>query len=132
MRVHFTIGVYQRKEGDEEWTALVPARFAAYISGSGDSRLRDRMIERLRDTLRKAPPIYQELFQLPLGTELVRMPIDVKAKAGNIHGHIPLIVEPRWVSETEQRLFVYHPTRRDMWFVTSDRTELPALALALA
>ena len=86
MRVHFTVGVYQKKEGEEEWTALVPARYGAYVSGSGDSRLRDRMIERLRDNLRKAHPTEQELFQLPLGTELVRLPIDVKGKAGHIHG----------------------------------------------
>ena len=132
MTVHFTVGVYQKKGGEEEWTALVPARYAAYVSGTGDSRLRDRMIERLRDNLRRAHPTEQELFQLPLGTELVRMPIDIKGKAGHIHGHIPLIVEPRWVSDAEQRLFVYHPSRRDMWFVTADRTELPALALAVA
>ena len=130
--IHFTVGIYQKKEGEEEWTALVPARYAAYLSGTGDSRLRDRMIERLRDTLRRALPRDQELFQLPLGTELVRMPIDVKGKAGHIHGHIPLIVEPRWVSEREQRLFVYHPSNRDMWFVTDNRDELPTLALALA
>ena len=132
MTVHFSVGVYQKKDGDEEWTALVPARFGAFISGSGDARLRDRMIERLRDGLRKARPTEQELFQLPLGTELVRLPIDVKSKAGHIHGHIPLIVEPRWVSDGAQRLFVYHPSRRDMWFLTEDRNELPALALALA
>jgi ATP-dependent Clp protease ATP-binding subunit ClpA/ATP-dependent Clp protease ATP-binding subunit ClpC len=132
VRIHFTVGVYQKKEGEEEWTALVPARYGAYISGSGDSRLRDRMIERLRDNLRKAHPTEQELFQLPIGTELVRLPIDVKGKAGHIHGHIPLIVEPRWVNDTDQRLFVYHPSRRDMWFVTDDRNELPVLALALA
>jgi ATP-dependent Clp protease ATP-binding subunit ClpC len=130
--IHFSVGVYQKKEGDEEWTALVPARYAAYISGTGDSRLRDRMIEKLRDSLRKALPSDQELFQLPLGSELVRVPIDIKGKAGHIHGHIPLIVEPRWVSDSEQRLFVYHPSRRDMWFVTDNRDELPVLGLALA
>ncbi|HEY5923015.1 MAG TPA: AAA family ATPase, partial [Kofleriaceae bacterium] len=132
MTVHFTVGVYQKKEGEEEWTALVPARYAAYLSGAGDSRLRDRMIERLRDSLRKAPPRDQELFQLPLGTEMMRLAIDVKSKAGHIHGHMPLIVEPRWVSDGEQRLFVYHPSRRDMWFITDNREDLPALALALA
>ncbi|HEU4614683.1 MAG TPA: AAA family ATPase, partial [Kofleriaceae bacterium] len=132
MTVQFTVGIYQKRDGEEEWTALVPARYGAYISGSGDARMRERMIQRLRENLRHALPIHQELFQLPLGTELVRVPIDVKTKAGNIHGQLPLIVEPRWVSDTEQRLFVYHPSRRDMWFITEDRGELPALALALA
>src|SRR5207253_8251190 len=81
---------------------------------------------------RRAPPSHQELFQLAIGSELVRMPIDVKSKAGNLHGHMPLIVEPRWTSDSEQRYFVYHPTRRDMWFVTETRDDIPPLALALA
>ena len=41
MRIHFTVGVYQQhKEGEEEWTALVPGRYGAYISGTGETRLR--------------------------------------------------------------------------------------------
>ncbi|HUS29823.1 MAG TPA: AAA family ATPase, partial [Kofleriaceae bacterium] len=131
MRVHFTVGVYQRKDEEEEWTALVPVQYGAYISGSGESKLRDRMIDRLRDVLRKAAPVHQELFQLPVGTELVRVPVDFKAKAGSMHGHLPLIVEPRWTSPERQHLFVYHPSRRDMWFVTEERDDIPALALAL-
>ncbi|NVB85728.1 MAG: AAA family ATPase, partial [Kofleriaceae bacterium] len=132
MRVHFSVGIYLKKDAEEEWTALVPARYGAYISGTGESKLRERMIERLRDNLRRVPPVEQELFQLPVGTELVRMPIDVKSKGGSIHGHMPLIVEPRWTSEHSQRLFVYHPQRRDMWFVTEDRADIPSLAVLLA
>src|SRR5687767_3877694 len=134
MTVHFSIGVYQKREGEEEWTALLPAvaRAWSYVSGTGDARLRDRMIDRLRDAVRLTPPLQQELFQLPIGTELVRMPIDVKAKGGHIHGAIPLIIEPRWVSEEQQRLFVYHPTQPQMWFITENRDDLPALAQALA
>jgi len=132
MRVSFTVGVYARKEGEEAWTALVPSRYAVTITGANESWLRDRVIGQLRHHLRSASMTEQDLFQLPIATELVRMPIDVKAKAGTIHGHLPLIVEPRWVSDEEQRFFVYHPTRRDMWFVTDQREEIPALALALA
>jgi ATP-dependent Clp protease ATP-binding subunit ClpA/ATP-dependent Clp protease ATP-binding subunit ClpC len=133
VRIHFSVGIYQKRDNaEEEWTALVPARHGAYIAGSGETRMRERMIDRLRDALRKAAPAEQDLFQMPVGTELVRMPIDVRSKAGHIHGHIPLVVEPRWVSETEQRLFVYHPSRHDMWFITESRDELPALAIALA
>jgi ATP-dependent Clp protease ATP-binding subunit ClpC len=133
MRIHFTVGVYHRhEEGEDEWTALVPARYGAYISGTGETRLRERMIDRLRDVLKRARPADQELFQLQLGTELERIPIDVKTKAGNLHGAMPLIVEPRWTNDDRQQLFVYHPLRRDMWLVTEDRTELPQLAQLLA
>src|ERR1041385_6945447 len=132
VRVHFTVGVYQKKGEQDEWTALVAAADGAYIAGTGEARLRERMIDRLRDTLRKARPVEQDLFQLPVGTELVRIAIDVKAKAGNIHGHLPLVVEPRWTGAERQHLFVYPPPRRDSWFITENRDDIPSLALALA
>ena len=117
MIIDFTVGVFcENRDGDDEYVALVPAKYPCALYDVTAARMPERMIERLRDALRRASPMEQELFQLPLGTELVRMPIDVKAKAGHIHGQIPLIVEPRWTSDTEQRLFVYHPNRRDMWF----------------
>jgi len=131
VRVHFTVGVYQaRRDGEDTWTALIPARYLATISGQSEVKLRERMIERLRDLLRKVPPLEQDLFQLPLGTELVRVPIDLATEAGRIHGAVPLIVEPRWTSETEQRLIVYHPERRHEWFFAADRDDVFGLAPA--
>src|ERR1043165_6549226 len=132
MRVHFSVGIYQKKGEQDEWTALVPSSYGAYIAGTGESKLRERMIDRLRDVLRRAHPVHQELFQLPVGTELARVSVDVKTKGGNLHGHLPLIVEPRWTSDERQALFVYHPTRRDMWFMTEERSDIPSLALPLA
>ncbi|MGE5184279.1 MAG: AAA family ATPase [Acidobacteriota bacterium] len=133
MRIHFTVGIYHgRPSTEDEWTALVPPRYAASLSGNGETRLRERMIERLRDTLKRVPPAQQELFQLPVGSELQRVPIDVKTRAGSLHGQLPLIVEPRWTSDDRQHLFVYHPVRRDMWFVTDDRAEVAPLGQLLA
>ena len=133
MRIHFTVGVYAaRPSADDEWTALVPPRYVAYLSGGGETRLRERMIERLRDTLKRVKPWEQELFQLPVGSELVRVPIDVKTKAGNLHGQLPMIVEPRWTDDEHQHLFAYVPQRRDMWFVTDQRDEIATLGNLLA
>ncbi|HUJ62016.1 MAG TPA: AAA family ATPase [Kofleriaceae bacterium] len=129
MRIDFTVGVYhERRDRVDEWTALVPGRHGAYIADTGEARLRDRMIDRLRDVLRRAKPIEQELFQLPLGTELARVPVDVKTKTGHLFGHMPLIVEPRWVAPDRQRLFAYHPRHRELWFVAGDRSELEPFA----
>src|SRR4029077_20509196 len=125
---HFTVGVFaERREGEDEWTALVPGKHGVYLSGDSETRLRERMIDRLRNQLKTALPSAQELFQLPLGTELKRVPIDIKTKGGNLHGQLPMIVEPRWTSDERQQLFVYHPGRRDMWFVTEDRDEIQPL-----
>nr|HEX4317874.1 AAA family ATPase [Kofleriaceae bacterium] len=129
MRLTFNVGVYQqRRDGDEAWTALVPIRYPAYLVGSGEGKLRERMVDKLRELLKEAPPQHQELFQLAVGSELHRVIIDVKTKDGRVHGTIPLIVEPRWTSETEQRYVAYHPRRRDTWFVCDDLADLQALA----
>ena len=57
MRIHFTVGIYHhRPSTEDEWAALVPPRYAAFLSGTGDTRLRERMIERLRDTLKRVRP----------------------------------------------------------------------------
>jgi ATP-dependent Clp protease ATP-binding subunit ClpC len=133
MRAHFTVGVYERKEDHEQrWYALVPAKHYTYLSGTGEVQLRDRMLERLRDQLRRAAPVDQEGFQLPLGTELVRAPVDIKVKGGRVHGEMPLVVEPRWVSRDTQRLFCYVPQQRAMWFIAQERDEIAPLAQALA
>ncbi|HEX7701755.1 MAG TPA: hypothetical protein VF403_13550, partial [Kofleriaceae bacterium] len=133
MRVNFTVGVFQEKrDGEDEWTALVPARYAAYVSGvGGEARLRERMIERLRDVVKRVRPVDQELFQFPLGTELVRIQVDLRAETGKVHGQVPIVVEPRWTSEQVQHFFCYHPLRRDQWFIAANREDLPQLALAL-
>ena len=129
MMIEFSIGVYQvRRDGEDEWTALTPVLFPAYVSGVGEVRLRERMTERLRDVLRKAPPLYHELFQLPLGTELLRVPIDVKTERGHIHGTVPLIAEPRWISERSQKLVVYHPAYRAHWFLADDQDDAAEIA----
>ena len=129
--IEFSIGVYQvRRNGEDEWTALTPVLFPAYVSGVGEVRLRERMTERLRDVLRKAPPLFHELFQLPLGTELLRVPIDVKTDKGHIHGTVPLIAEPRWISERTQKLVVYHPNHRAHWFLADDQDDAAAIAPA--
>ena len=128
MRVSFTVGIYQAKSGaEEEWTALTPVSYPAYVSGQGEVRLRERMVERLRDVLRRARPVDQELFQLAIGTELVRQPVDVKLDAGRAQGIVPLIVEPRWTDGEHQRLVVYHPLRKDLWFIAEDRADVAAL-----
>ena len=133
MRVNFTVGVFQEKrDGEDEWSALVPARYAAFVSGTGsEARLKDRMIDRLRDVLKKAHPVHQDLFQFALGTELVRTSVDVVTKAGKFHGAVPLVVEPRWTSERGQHFFCYHPLRRTEWFVCASRDEIAPLAQAL-
>jgi ATP-dependent Clp protease ATP-binding subunit ClpC len=127
--LHFTVGVYQaKKEGVEEWTALIPVTQYAYQSGQGETKLRERMIDRLRQVLREAPPHHQELYQLPLGTELERLPFDLKLDDGRVTGVVPLVVEPRWVNPDKQILFCYHPERRGEWFLAEDRADIAALA----
>ena len=131
MRIHFTVGVYQvKKDGEEDWTALVPVRHTAQVRGAGGVKLRERMLDRLRVLLREAAPAEQELFQVPAGTELMRLPLDLKLDEGRVHGSAPMIVEPRATGAERQRYLVYHPLRRTEWFVAEDRSEIVHLAPA--
>jgi ATP-dependent Clp protease ATP-binding subunit ClpA/ATP-dependent Clp protease ATP-binding subunit ClpC len=136
VRVDFTVGVYEvrgQSDAQDTWIALGPDGHMIHVVGQGETRLRERMLDRLRDKLRDVKPELQELFQLPLGTELVRVPIDVKTNEGRVQGTIPLIVEPRWTGPSRQRLIAYHPRRRDTWFLldAEDRGELQAYAQAV-
>ena len=108
--------------------ALVPDGAHAYVSGNGEARLRERMIEKLRDSLRRARPATQELFQLPVGTELARVPVE-PPKGGRVT--LPIVVEPRWIDPDHQRLFCYHPLRRDCWFIAESRDDIAMLAQAM-
>jgi ATP-dependent Clp protease ATP-binding subunit ClpA/ATP-dependent Clp protease ATP-binding subunit ClpC len=129
VRLDFTVGVYQaRRDGEEDWIALTPIAHNARVSGQGEVKLRERLLERLRDVLRRATPAEQELFQMPIGTELVRVHVDVKLEHGKLSGKVPFIVEPRWTSETTQTLVVYHPVFREHWFVVDTRDDIEALA----
>ena len=133
MRIDFSVGVYRSKDkqsGTERWIALIPPRHEAEVSGQGDAKLRERLVDQLRNVLRKADPGEQERFQLPLGTELVRPQIELKLDDGRVHGAVPLIVEPRWTGPERQRFLVYHPHRRGEWFVADARADVEELAPA--
>jgi ATP-dependent Clp protease ATP-binding subunit ClpA/ATP-dependent Clp protease ATP-binding subunit ClpC len=135
--VPFTVGVFQVKRGDREtWQALVPDAYAAMVSGASETRLREELVELLRQRLRKANPIDHELFHLHAGTRLARIQIDVAGRAGTVNrritGTFPLIVQPRWTDDTHQPLLVWHPRRPDDWFVATSDAEVAELAGAFA
>ena len=124
MRIDLTVGVYMsRSDGEEHWKALTPAAYPAAVSGQGEVRLRERMIDRLRVVLRTAPPLTHELVQLPVGTELVRVPVDYKTDTGRIHGAAPLIVEPRRSAPLSLVL------RRSAWLRSQSRKTTPDRSL---
>src|SRR6476660_4015366 len=65
--IDFTVGIFaQRLEGVDHWRALVPDRYYCGVSGDSEARLRERMLDALRDKVRRARPADQELFQLPI------------------------------------------------------------------
>ncbi len=132
MRVHFTVGIFQAKrDGEDTWTALVPERYRPSISGTAsEARMRERMLDRLREIVKNVKPGDQDLFQLPIGTELVRVPVELKGNAGKITGQVPLVIEPRWTSDRGQHYFCYHPLLRSTWFITAEREHIPELGQA--
>jgi ATP-dependent Clp protease ATP-binding subunit ClpC len=127
--ISFTVGVYVTKgdSGDEQWTALTPTAHYSYVQGQGEVKLRERIVDRLRDALRRATPVQQELFQVPIGTELMRLPVELKLDEGKVSGTVPIIVEPRWTGADKQHFIVYHPKRRFEFFFAERRDDIPTL-----
>ena len=89
------------------------------------------MIERLRDTLRRvAARSSRSCSSCRSAPSSCASRSTSRRRPAASTATCPLIVEPRWTSDSSQRLFVYHPQRRDMWFITEDRADIPSLAVA--
>jgi len=133
VKTTFTIGMYiQRKGAEQTWTALVPEAHATSVNGSNETRLREQMVERLRDQLRSAHPGIHERFHLHAGTRLERVHLDVAVRDGNdtqrLSGTFPLVCVPRWIDDARQRLICFHPLLPDRWFAAVDADEVASLA----
>jgi len=133
MTVPFTVGVFQQKRGGSEvWTALLPEAMRVQVTGQSEARLRETLVERLRQLLRKTEPSDQEVFHLHAGTRLQRVHVDVSVRgaggARRIAGTFPLVCEPRWFDDRTQRLVVWHPLRPEAWFSAASLDEVAELA----
>ncbi|HUH05441.1 MAG TPA: AAA family ATPase [Kofleriaceae bacterium] len=129
----FTIPVYQRKLGDQlEWFTLGLGKHGHVQRGKSRVKLQRKLVEYLRATISKAPLDALVDMTTPRGIELRRVWVDLTVRSATgrtrVAGRIPVICEPRWTTETEQRLIVYHPLQQDAWFTARLDEDLAAIA----
>jgi ATP-dependent Clp protease ATP-binding subunit ClpA/ATP-dependent Clp protease ATP-binding subunit ClpC len=136
-KVRFTIGVLVRKSGgDEQWTPLIPGEHQFTVSGQSEARLRDSLVNQLRSLFAKIEPADQDLFQLHVGARLRAVHVDVGARVGNatrrVTGSFPVVLEPRWHADDDQRLVVWHPFHPEAFLVAAGEAEVDDLVPHLA
>ncbi|MEZ4402512.1 MAG: AAA family ATPase [Kofleriaceae bacterium] len=131
MRRAFAITVYERRVDDGlAWTPLVPAGVAGALRGKSELRLREQLGKQIAAAVDRLEPIDQERLETPPGTRLHHVSLDLTlpGRAGRIGGRFPLVLEPRWFTQAEQRLIAYHPDQPDAWFDGADAVEIERLA----
>jgi ATP-dependent Clp protease ATP-binding subunit ClpA/ATP-dependent Clp protease ATP-binding subunit ClpC len=132
MRRDLSITVFERKvEGHLRWYPLVPWPGGASFAGKSEVRLREEMTRAAREYLRSLSPGEQELWDAIPGTRLHHVHLDLSVKSTapvRVSGRFPFVVEPRWFTESAQRLCAFHPLTRETWFDAADLAEVEELA----
>ncbi len=128
--MNFLVSIYQQKSnGRFTWVTL-----------SGETEVCEgrntaRMQAGLTRTLKKAIGEMTVQEALPMcgvpSLKLVRCALEMTLRGTNrqqVSGRFPIIVEPRWTSETDKVLVCYHPCRRSEWFPCEREEQLPEFA----
>ena len=128
-----TLPIYQQKQGPQlTWTTLGLGERNQSLEGRSAVKLQRKLVDRLRKIIEGLPAAELEHFASVRGARLerVRMELTLKGAPGRrqLAGLYPLVIEPRWISDDEQILVVYHPLRQAEWFPVADPALVPELA----
>jgi ATP-dependent Clp protease ATP-binding subunit ClpA/ATP-dependent Clp protease ATP-binding subunit ClpC len=115
-----SVPVYQKKLGHQvEWTTLGLGPHTRTRRGKHPYKVQEQLVTELRQVIAKLKPRDLEDFQMARGTQLERVKVELVLKAGSkrkMTGAVPLILEPRWASESQRVIVAYHPARQNEWF----------------
>ncbi len=130
-----TVPVYQKKEGGQlEWTTLGIGPHTRARRGRHPGKLQQGLTDELRDIVAKLEPRELEAFQLARGTQLERVRLELVLRGAGqrrkVSGLCPLVVEPRWASESRRLVLAYHPQRQTEWFPVREGASLVEQATA--
>ena len=129
----FHVNVYSRRAGGQvTWRTVGLGEFNRTHTGSSRVKLQRKLVEKLREAVRDADPADMDLFRVHRGTTMKRVLLDfgVRGDTGRARfsGTVPLVLEPRWINETEQITVVFHPLHEDEWFLVRDEDDLTSRA----
>ncbi|MBK9032458.1 MAG: AAA family ATPase [Myxococcales bacterium] len=130
MKRSYAITVYERRtSAGLVWTPVVPVGPQPALTGKSEVRLREGLAKALAELVRTREPEDQELLETAPGTRLHHVSLDLNLRGhGRVGGRFPLVLEPRWFTDTSQRLLAYHPSDPSVWFDADDVAEVERLA----
>ncbi|MDB4946360.1 MAG: ATP-dependent Clp protease, ATP-binding subunit, two ATP-binding domain [Labilithrix sp.] len=131
--MHVSVFVYQVRTGHSlEWTTVGLGPHTQTRVGKHPQKVQASLTTALREVIAKLSPRELTTFQLRRGTELQRVRLELVLRGDTekrkVSGLCPLIVEPRWASETERISVVYHPKRPMEWFALNGEGTIAELA----
>ncbi len=129
MSITLTVSVYQRRvDGVLTWSTVGLGICNCSHSGGSRVKLQRKLVEDLRRQLRDATPADMDKFRVHRGTRLERCALDLGVRTDDgrarFSGTVPLVCQPRWVTETEQVTVAFHPLHEDKWFAVRDGEDL--------
>ena len=132
MKRTYAITVYEaRVEGGLRWVPVLPPGVVGPLTGKSEVRLRESLGKALRQAIGGVEPDQQELLETAPGTRLHHVHLDLampRPAGKRIGGRFPFVVEPRWFTETRQRMIAYHPSDPSVWFDADDLADVERLA----
>ena len=127
--MHITVPVYQRKEGAQLfWITLGLGPYNRSRRGQSKLKLQQNLSQDLRQQIERMEPAELEFLQMHLGIKLERHRLELTLYGDRgrrkVTGLFPLILEPRWTTESNKVWVVYHPEAQEKWFLLQDEDKL--------
>jgi ATP-dependent Clp protease ATP-binding subunit ClpC len=127
--MHVTVPIYQRKEGAQLfWITLGLGPYNRIRRGQSKLKLQQGLSQDLRQQIERMEPAELEFLQMHLGIRLERhrLELTLHGERGRrkVTGLFPLILEPRWTTETKKVWVVYHPEKQEQWFLLDDEEKI--------
>jgi ATP-dependent Clp protease ATP-binding subunit ClpA/ATP-dependent Clp protease ATP-binding subunit ClpC len=114
--MHFTLPLFHRlHNGFLELTTLCLGPGTRTRTGRHPRKVQTELAQDLRKDVEKLRARELERLQMPRGMRLerVRLELVLAADRRKVTGIYPVVIEPRWASETERVHLAYHPMRQE-------------------
>ncbi|MBI5513316.1 MAG: ATP-dependent Clp protease ATP-binding subunit [Deltaproteobacteria bacterium] len=133
--MNLTVAVYQvRHRSSLVWTSVGLGPHTVTLQGYHPGKLQQQFLAGVRQKLAKLTPRELAQVQFLRGTsaEMVKLELALHGdgRRRKISLFCPIILEPRWASETVRFIVGYHPSRQERWFPVDPSAPLAPQATA--
>lgn len=113
-----SVAVYEKRGSVlTSWRTLGLGELTCERQARNPAKLRQHLIDDLRETLRKTDPWdLGDLLEFPTGIKLHRVRLELRLRRIRYSGMFPLVVAPRRLPGRAPILVAYHPETQNDWF----------------